>query len=96
MRVNNGDYNSNPSYAHIVLQMLLTQLELSLNSPSFHPVFGRGFTLYITSFSGIHKVKKFCYISVFNAHGLTVIIVVVQVGAVKICVAAAVEALRKK
>jgi hypothetical protein len=35
--------------------------------------------------------------SAFNARGLTVIIVVVQVGAVKICVAAAaVEALRKK
>jgi NADH:ubiquinone oxidoreductase subunit 6 (subunit J) len=33
--------------------------------------------------------------SAFNAQGLTVIIVVVQVGAVKICVAA-VEALRKK
>ncbi len=61
----NRDYNSNSSYAHIVLQMLLlTQLELSLNSPSFHPVFGPGFTLYITSFIGIHKVKKFCYISV--------------------------------
>ncbi len=36
-----------------------------------------------------------CWNSVYNAHGLKVIIVVVQVGAVKIYVAA-VEALRKK
>jgi NADH:ubiquinone oxidoreductase subunit 6 (subunit J) len=37
-----------------------------------------------------------CWNSAFNAQGLRVIIVVVQVGAVKIYVAAVVEALRKK
>jgi hypothetical protein len=37
-----------------------------------------------------------CWISAFNAQGSRGIIVVVQVGAVKIYVAAAVEALRKK
>ncbi len=37
-----------------------------------------------------------CWNSAFNAQGSRVIIVVVHVGAVKIYVAAAVEALRKK
>jgi hypothetical protein len=61
---------------------------------SFHPP--------IPSFSGICKVKPFllnlsmkCWNTAFNAQGSRVIIVVVQVGAVKIYVAA-VEALRKK
>ncbi len=47
------------------------------------------------SFSGVCKIRKFYYISAFNAQGSRVIIVVVQVGPVKIYVAA-VETLRKK
>jgi hypothetical protein len=42
------------------------------------------------------KLSAKCSISAFNAQGSRGIIVVVQVGAVKIYVTAAVEALRKK
>jgi hypothetical protein len=56
----------------------------------------------IPTFSGISKVREIllnltmkCWNSAFNAQWLRVIIVVVQVGTVKICVAA-LEALRKK
>jgi hypothetical protein len=66
--------------------------EISLKSPSFHPVFGPAFTPYpLFQFSSVCKVKKFllnlsmkCWNSAFNTQGLRIIIVVVHVGAVKI------------
>ncbi len=56
-------------------------VKLSVKSPSLSPP--------IPSFTRIHQVMR------FNAQGLTLIIVVVQVGAVKLSLGA-VEALRKK
>jgi hypothetical protein len=49
----------------------------------------------IPSFSGISKVKTFQYHSAFNAQGSRLIIIVVQLGAVKTSVAA-VEAEKRK
>jgi hypothetical protein len=48
----------------------------------------------IPSFKGIRKSKEIYHISAFNAQGLRVIIIVVQIGAMKIYVAA-MEAFRK-
>ncbi len=62
--------------------IFLHSWKLSLKSPSLSPP--------ILSFSGIHKVRKFlwnlimkCWNSAFNAKGSRVIIVIVQMGAVK-------------
>jgi hypothetical protein len=63
-----------------------------LKSPSLHPIFGPPFTPK-PLFQWYLQSKKF--LLTFNAKGLRVIIVAVQVGAVKIYVAA-VEALWKK
>ncbi len=75
-----------------------TLLELSVNSPSV--------STPLSSLSVVHicKVRNFllnlgmkCQNSAFNAQGWRVIIVLVQVRAVKICVApSGVEALKKK
>jgi hypothetical protein len=56
---------------------------------------GTSFLIPIYVWNWICKVMKFYYISAFNAQSSTLIIVVVQVGAVKIYVTT-VEALRKK
>jgi len=76
-------------------------LKLSIKSPSVSPL-SPLLSPLIPSFNGIRNVSKFllnlgmkCWNSAFNAQGSRVIIVVVQVEAVKISVAA-VEALRKK
>jgi len=71
----------------------------------FHPLSSPCLSPPNPSFSGIRKVRKSryemlklrakCWISAFNAQGSRGIIVAVQVGAVKVYVAA-VEALRKK
>jgi len=75
--------------------------EISIKSPSFHPVFGPAVTPY-SLFQWCSQSKEIllnlsmkCWNSGFNTQGLRIIIVVVQVGAVKIY-AAVVEALRKK
>jgi hypothetical protein len=72
-----------------------------LSSPCFHPVFGPAFTpyplfqLYPRSNEIFLNFNLKCWNSACNAQGSKVIIVIVQVGAPKIYVAA-VEALRKK
>ncbi len=75
--------------------------EISLKSPSFHPVFGPAFTPY-PLFQWCPQSKEIllnlsmkCWNSAFNAQGLRIIIVVVHLGALKIYVAV-VEALRQK
>jgi hypothetical protein len=68
-------------------------LELSKSHPLFHPL-SPVLSPLVPSFSKICEVMK-CWNSAFNAQGSKVIIVVVQVGAVKIYVAA-VQGLRKK
>jgi hypothetical protein len=75
--------------------------EISVKSPSFHPVFGPAFTPY-PLFQWCPQSKEIllnlsmkCWNSAFNGQGLTLIIVVVHVGAVKIYVAE-VEALRQE
>jgi hypothetical protein len=80
---------------------ILTTLELSVKSPYLHPIFGPAFTPY-PLFEWYPQREKIwlnlnmkCWNSAFNAQGSRVIIVVVQVGTVKIYIAA-VEALRKK
>jgi len=51
-------------------------------------------SLPIPSFKGIRKSKEIYYILAFNAQGLRVIIIVVQIGAMKIYVAT-MEAFKK-
>ncbi len=63
------------------MQDFIGTVKLSIKSPSLSPP--------IPSFSPIHQVMR------FNAQGLSVIIVVVEVGAVNLSLGA-VEALRKK
>jgi hypothetical protein len=76
-------------------------IELSVKSPCFHPVYGPAFTPYplfqkeLQSNEILLNLSMKCWNSAFNGQGSRVTIVVVQVGAVKIYVAA-VEALRKK
>jgi hypothetical protein len=65
-------------------------LELSVKSPCLGPA-----STPISSFSGIRKVRKFYSFSAFNAQGSRVILIIVQVRAVKKYVAV-VEALRRK
>jgi len=76
-------------------------MELSVKSPCLHPVFGPAFTpyplfqWYLQSNEILLNLRMKCWNSAFNRQGSKLNIVVVQVGAVKIHVAA-VEALRKK
>jgi len=61
--------------------------------PYFHALFGRAFTpyplfqWYLQNNETLLNLSMKCWNSTFNAQGWRVIIVVVQVGAVKICVA---------
>jgi hypothetical protein len=66
-------------------------LSLGLFSPPY-PLF----QWYLQSEDILLNLKMKCWNSAFNAQGSRLIIVVVHVGAVKIYVAATVEALRKK
>ncbi len=66
-------------------------LSLGLLSPPY-PLFQR----YLQSKEHILNLSMKCWNSAFHAQGLRVIIVVVQVGAVKIYVAAALEGLGEK
>jgi nicotinamide riboside transporter PnuC len=77
-------------------------LELSLKSPYLHTIFGPPFTPPYALFQWHAQTKEIwlnlsmkCWNSSSNAQGSRVIIVVVQVGAVKIYVTT-VKALRKK
>jgi hypothetical protein len=76
-------------------------MELSVKSPCLHPEFGPAFTpypffqWYLQSNEILLNLSMKCWNSAFNGQGSRVILVVVQVGGVKIHVAA-VEALRKK
>jgi hypothetical protein len=76
-------------------------IELSLKSPCLHPVFGPPFPppplfqWYPQSKEILLNLNMECWNSAFNAQGSGVLTVVVQVGAVKLYVAA-VKALRKK
>jgi hypothetical protein len=70
------------------------EIELSVKSPSLHPVFGPAFTLYpLFQWYGQSKEillnlsMKCWYSAAFHAQGSRLIIVVVHVGAVKIYVA---------
>ncbi len=80
----------------------LTLVKLSVMSPYLHPLFEPAF-IAIPSFGSVCKVRKLllnlnmkCWDSPFNVQGSRVIIVVGQIGAVKIYLAAlAPEALRK-
>ncbi len=81
--------------------MIADWINVSVKSPSLSPPISSAFTHY-PLFQWYPQSKKLllnlsmkCWNSAFNAQGSRVIIVVVQVGAVKIYVAA-VEALRKK
>ncbi len=93
---------NSPSYSCLDIQHCNQTLKLFGKSPSLHPLLGPAFTPPpIPTFSGICKSKEIllnlstkCWNSAFNAQGSRVIMVVVQVGAMKIYVAA-VEALRK-
>jgi hypothetical protein len=89
----------------IIIISFWSTLKLSLKWPSLHHVFlgllSRHIPTRFPSFSGIRKAKTFYEISVWNgwfsalnARGSRLIIVVVQVGAVKINVA--VEAFKEK
>jgi hypothetical protein len=84
-------------YLHKIRHMAL---EFSLSSSCLHPVFGPLFIPYSLSESGLQSKEVWsnlgmkCWNSAFNAQGSGVIIVVVQVGAMKIYVAA-VDALKK-
>jgi hypothetical protein len=75
--------------------------KVTLSSPCLHPVCGPPFTpyplfqRYLQSKDILINLSMKCWYSTFNAQGSRLIIVVVQLGAVKIYVAA-VEALRKK
>jgi len=82
---------------------ILTTLELWVKSPYLHPVFGPAFTPIYPLFQWYPQSEKIllnlsmkCWNSAFNAQGSRVIIVVVQVGTVKIYMYQPVEALRKK
>jgi len=73
-------------------------IDLSVKSPCLHPRFGPLSPLsqwYPQSKEILLNLSMKCWNSAFNAQGSRVIIVVVQVGAVKIYVAT-VEALRTK
>jgi hypothetical protein len=79
-----------------------TVIELSVNSPSVHPVFGPASTLYplfqwyLPSNEILLNLSTKCWNAALKAQGLRVIIVVVRVVAVKIYVAAVVALTKKE
>ncbi len=72
--------------------------KLTLSSPCLWPAFSPHplFQWYLQSKKILLNLSLKCRNSAFNAQGSRIIIVVVQVGAVKIYAAAAVQAVRKK
>ncbi len=93
----NGKLSGRISYGPpVTMQFIFDLLDFSVKSPCLHPVFGPAFTQYSVVFTEILlnlSLKR--WNSGFNAQGSRLIIVDVQVRAVKIYVAS-VEALREK
>jgi hypothetical protein len=88
----NSTLTYTPSFVLLAMFITSKRIELSIKSPCLEPVFGLAFTLYpffqwnLQSKEILLNLSMKCWNSASNAQGSRLIIVVVQVGAVKIYV----------